>query len=209
MKKFITVVPYQVIGQLRSYVYQAVGNSRLQMEDKVSFPILTAVNGYLQPGEPAKVLALTPETEDGQRNLEQLEEQLDGLCARQGLEKPQVVRIPLTEGDQVSAHVDAFQALIDQVEDDDELFACETYGTKPLSPAVMMAVQDAYRGKRNTSFTCIVYGGGDRSQGRDPECWVGYVYDETALVQLDEIVRTLADRKVSDPRAVIRRILDL
>lgn len=72
-----------------------------------------------------------------------------------------------------------------------------------------MAVQYAYRVKRNTSITCIVYGGVDRSQGRDPECWVGYVYDETALVQLDEIVRTLADRKVSDPRAVIRRILDL
>ena len=209
MKKFITVVPFQVSGQLRSYAYQAVGNSRLQMEDKVSFPILTAVNGYLQPGETAKVLALTPETEDGRRNLEQLEEQLDGLCVRRGLKKPQVVRIPLTEGDQVSAHVDAFQALIDQVEDNDELFACETYGTKPLSQAVMMAVQYAYRVKRNTSISCIVYGSIDRSRGRDPESWVGYVYDETALVQLDEIVRILAARKVPNPQEVIRKILNL
>ena len=95
------------------------------------------------------------------------------------------------------------------MEDDDELFACMTYGTKPLSQAIMMAVQYAYRIKNNTSISCIVYGSIDRSQSRNPEEWIGYVYDETALVQLDEVVRILAARKVSNPQEIIRQILTL
>ena len=65
MKKFITVIPLQVAGQLRAYRYRAVGNTRLDMEEETSFPILTAVNGYLEPGENARLIALTAPTQDG------------------------------------------------------------------------------------------------------------------------------------------------
>ena len=208
MKKFITVVPFQIKGQLGSYLYRAVGNSRLQMEEKTSFPILTAVSGYLRPGEDARVIALAADTEDGRRNLEQLRIQLADLCRRRGLVEPEVTEVALAGGDEVSAHVETFQRLIDQVEDDDELFACLTYGTKPLSQAVMMAVQYAYRVKKNASISCIVYGSVDRSRSGDPAAWTAAVYDETALVQLDEIVRLLAARGVENPRESIRRILD-
>ena len=209
MKKFITVIPLQVRGQLASYRYRAVGNRRLEMEEATSFPILTAVCGYLQPGEQAQVIALTAGTEDGERNLAQLREQLEDLCRRRGLTAPQIVRIPLGAGDEVAVHVETFQRLIDAVADDDELFACLTYGTKPLSQVVMMAVQYAYRVKRNASIACIVYGSVDRSQSRNPEDWTGAVYDETALVQLDEIVRLLAERGAANPRETIRQILAL
>ena len=86
--------------------------------------------------------------------------------------------------------------------------SCITFGTKPLSMAVRMAVQYAYRVKRNTSISCIVYGQIDRPS-RDPSTWRAYVYDETALVRLDEIVRVLADRGVADPGAVISSVLAL
>ena len=209
MKKFITVIPFQVKGQLGSYLYRAVGNRRLQMEEKTSFPILTAVNGYLQPGEQSKVIALVAKTADGERNLRVLRDQMRKLCAQKGYVEPEIVEVELKEGDEVATHVETFQKLIDQVEDDDELFACVTYGTKPLSQAVLMAVQYAYRIKRNTSISCIVYGSIDRSQSSDPAEWTGAVYDETALIQLDEIVRLLAERGVANPRESIRQILAL
>lgn len=209
MKKFITVVPLQVKGQLRSYRYHAVGNGRLQMEEETSFPILTAVSGYLSPGEASQMIALMPDSEDGQRNLDVLREELQALCAKRGYEVPELVVVPLKGGDDVAAHVDTFQKLIDRVEDHDELFACITYGTKPLSQAVLMAVQYAYRVKHNASITCIVYGSIDRTRGDAPETWTGFVYDETALIQLDEIARMLAERGVMNPQATIRRILSL
>ena len=48
-----------------------------------------------------------------------------------------------------------------------------------------------------------------RFSARDRSTWTGRVYDMTALVQLDEIVRMLADRGVEDPKAVIDSVLAL
>lgn len=108
----------------------------------------------------------------------------------------------------VATHTATFQKLISYAQEDDELFACITFGTKPLSIAVRMAVQYAYRVKKNTSISCIVYGQIDRP-GSDRSTWCAYVYDETALVQLDEVVRMLADRNVQDPKGTIDAILNL
>ena len=69
MKKFITVIPLQVQGQLRQYHYQAVGNRKLQMDRTTSFPILTAVNGYVEQGETFRLLAIVAESEDGRSGV--------------------------------------------------------------------------------------------------------------------------------------------
>lgn len=207
MKKFITAIPLQIQGQLDAYLYEAVGNARLQMEKPVSFPILTAVNGYVQPGEEFRVIALTPDSEDGRRNLEALDQQLAALCESRALPLTQAEAVMLEHDEKVASHVAAFQKLIDMVQDDDELFACVTYGTKPLSQVIMMAVQYAYRVKNNASISCILYGQIDRSRSRNKADWRGYVYDETALVQLDEIVRKLAECRVPNPKEVLDRIL--
>ena len=208
MKKFITVVPLQVSGQLERYHYEAVGNSRLVMEEAVSFPILTAVNGYVEPNEPSKVIAVVTDTESGQANLSVLSEELKALSQRKGIICPtlETLAIPLSEA--VSAHAETFRKLIRYLDDDDELFGCLTFGTKPLSEAVRMAIQYAYRVKKNASISCIVYGeivrtGADRSQ------WFGRVHDETALLRLDEIVRLLADQGVDHPDDVLDGLLAL
>lgn len=80
MKKFITVIPLQVQGQLRQYYYQAVGNRRLQMDRTTSFPILTAVNGYVEQGETFRLLAIVADSEDGRRNCAALQNELEELC---------------------------------------------------------------------------------------------------------------------------------
>ncbi len=209
MKKFITVIPLQKEGHLKRSIYQARGNSRLQMNIAVSFPILTALHGYLEPDEQSKMIVLGQDTEDSRYNFGILQEQLAEVCASRNLEIPELEWITIGMEDTVSTHVDTFQKLIDCVDDDDELFACITFGTKPVSQAVLMAVQYAYRVKRNPSISCIVYGGVDRSKSQDSSHWTAAVYDETALVQLDEIVRLLADRGVANPRETIRQILAL
>ena len=72
-----------------------------------------------------------------------------------------------------------------------------------------MAVQYGYRIKHNTSIGCIVYGEIAR-RNPDSNTWsTAKVYDVTALTQMDEIVRVLADRKVADPKSVIEHILNL
>ncbi len=209
MKKFITVIPLQVQGQLRRYHYQAVDNSRLQMDGPTSFPILTAVNGYVQPGEEFRLLAIAADSEDGRRNCAVLRDELERLCRTKGCPCPQIETIPAPADEGVAAQIAAFQRLIACVEDDDELFVCVTYGTKLLSQVTLMAVQYAYQAKKNTSISCVVYGQIDRSGGQEPERWTARIYDETALLQLGEIVRVLVQRGTADPRAAVDEILSL
>ncbi len=209
MKKFITVIPLQVQGQLRRYHYQAVDNSRLQMDGPTSFPILTAVNGYVQPGEEFRLLAIAADSEDGRRNCAVLRDELERLCRTKGCPCPQIETIPAPADEGVAAQIAAFQRLIACVEDDDELFVCVTYGTKLLSQVTLMAVQYAYQAKKNTSISCVVYGQIDRSGGQEPERWTARIYDETALLQLGEIVRVLVQRGTADPRAALDEILSL
>ena len=209
MKKFITVIPLQVQGQLRRYHYQAVDNSRLQMDGPTSFPILTAVNGYVQPGEEFRLLAIAADSEDGRRNCAVLRDELERLCRTKGCPCPQIETIPAPADEGVAAQIAAFQRLIACVEDDDELFVCVTYGTKLLSQVTLMAVQYAYQAKKNTSISCVVYGQIDRSGGQEPERWTARIYDETALLQLGEIVRVLVQRGTADPRAAVDDILSL
>lgn len=209
MKKFFTAVPLQYKSdELDIIAYQAVGNTRLQLDGPVSFPILAAAGGYVQPGEEFRLIAVMADGESTRRNRDRLAEQLEELCRRKGLRCPGGVETILIGGSQtVSTHVETFQKLLDYVDDDDELFSCMTFGTKPLSQAMMLAVQYAYRVKRNASISCIVYGEVDRSK---PKPWdTGFVYDMTALIQLDEIVHILAEHKVSHPKEMLDRILSL
>lgn len=207
MKKFFATVPMQKEGQLKRLVYAAQENSRLGMDEATRFPIIPAINGYVAPGEPFRIVAVVQDNEDAKRNYGYLQEELHALCERNGLAYPErgveCVAGPVDQC--VSSNVDVFQALIDLVEDDDELFACVTYGTKPMSMALLTAVRYAYRLKRNTTVSCVVYGEVDRSGGD----WTAKIYDETALVQLDEITRMLAERGVAHPKESIEAILSL
>ena len=210
MKKFYTSIPLTVRKDLTEYLYEPVGNERLRLEVPTKYPILTAVNGFVEPGEGFRVIAVAPKTEDGALNLRTFRDELKALCDRRGLLFPEHIETVETPKDvSVTSQIALFQRLIEFAEDGDELFACITYGTKPLSNALLMAVQYAYRLKKNTSISCIVYGEIDRSVSRDPQAWKAYVYDETALIKLDEITRILAERGVARPKEVINGLLSL
>lgn len=208
MKKFITATPLQAASdELGTLTYYAVGNSKLQLDKPISFPILAAVNGYVKPGEDFRLITVMTETPANVHNRDRLIQQLKSLCQDRGLKCPEVETVVIGEGQKVSTHVETFRKLLDYVDDSDELFCCMTFGTKPLSQAMMLAVQYAYRIKRNASISCIVYGEIDHSK---PKPWKdGCIYDMTALIQMDEIVHMLAERGVSDPKAALDAMLSL
>lgn len=210
MKKFYSIISMQpgLDQETSAYLYQAVGNTKLQLDHKTRFPIITALEGYTQPGEEVAVIAVVSDMELGRRNLELFRREVEEVCRKKQLSCAGVQVVTVPTDDRVATHVATFQKLLDFAADGDELFSCMTYGTKPMSTALMMAVQYAYRVKENTTISCIVYGQIFRP-GDDRSNWTASVYDMTALVQLDEIVRVLADRGVENPKAVIDSILAL
>ncbi len=202
MKKFFTVVPLQ--QRLNKYYYEPVDNTRLDFGEKTAFPILTAINGYVRDGEKFTVIAPTVKNEAGARNSQALREELESLAAKKGCEF--TLELPeYEESSGIGAMTDIFRRLIEFTEDGDEMFSCMTYGSKPISLAIQMAIQYAYRVRKNVTIDCIVYG--EIRRGGEPDR--AYVYDETALVKLDEVVHALAERRVENPAAVIDAILGL
>ena len=207
MKKFVTAIPLQAQGKLERKHYKAVGNPRLDMEETVSFPILTAFQGYVNPGEHSQIIAIRTDSENARRNFSILEQETAELCRKRGIPYPDIVVIDVPEDETVTTHVATFRQLIDRFSDGDELFGCLTYGTKPLSEVVRMSIQYAYRVKKNASICCVVYGQIIRdstSEAKD-----SLVHDETALLRLDEIVRLLADQGVENPSGVLDALLAL
>lgn len=210
MKKFFTNVPIQLPGRLDHAVYTAVGNERLSMREETSFPILCAVNGYVEKGEEFRLIAVESNGGGGSHNLGLLREELGALCERNGVVCADVETIPAPKSERVVSQIDTIQKIIDKTEDGDELFACVTYGTKLMSIALLGGVRYAYRLRKNMTVPCVVYGGVDRSAGDErKELWKHCVYDETALVQVDELVRLLVGSGVRNPLAALEAMLSL
>ncbi len=208
MKRFFTSVPLQVGNGLKAVLYQAVDNLRLQTDFETSFPIITAVNGYVSPEEPFSVVSVLPVSDVGRENYKRLYQELDQLCRRKGLKAPEMTVVEYDEDMRVGAMAELFLRLSEQVKDDDELFSCVTFGTKPVSTAMLLAVQYGYQVRKNVTIDGIVYGEIKRPS-QDPASWTASVYDETALLQLEETARLLAQSGVRDPSAPIRSILNL
>lgn len=207
MKKFLTILPLQTPERMH---YTAMDNPVLQMDEAVQFPILTAMSGYAEAGETIRVIALLTDNDKCRENLTAFSEAVAQLCERKGIFCPGGVEaIYIPEDDSVSTHVETFQKLIGYVEDDDDLYACMTYGTKPTSNVLLLAVQYAYRVKRNASIACILYGQVSRPASQNVATWTGKVYDMTALVQLDEMVHLLAAAHDPDPGKTIKAFLSL
>ena len=85
MKKFFTNVPLQGENQLKSVVYQPVGNERFTMEEETCFPIMYAIDGYVQTNEEFRVIGVVPQNADGERNLKTLQKEINTICERKGI----------------------------------------------------------------------------------------------------------------------------
>lgn len=206
MKKFFTIVPMQPKDDLKEYVYEAAGNKKLQMETQTRFPIMAVINGYAE-NEEIRLIAIVMDTPDCYNNFVLLQNEVDEFCKQKGVKcSIGIEKIIIPIDGMVATHMETFQKLINVVDDEDELFACTTYGTKPVSMVITMAIQYAYRIKENASISCIVYGQVNRNNGIVESA---KIYDITALVQMDEIVRLLADQGVENPQKTIYRILSI
>lgn len=202
MKKFLTVTPQQPEGQLKSVVYETRDNDLLSYDHETRFPTIPLMNGYVEDGEMVKVITVTYDSAACRRNLELFKEELDALVRRNEFTY-EIESIEMPFDDNVSAMVGIFKEPLDCIEDDGILHACTTFGSKPTPIALMMAMRHAYRIRRNASIECVAYGQCDWSSSPPSS----RIYDVTALTDLDELARVLADQQVADPVSVIKHVI--
>ena len=201
MKKFITFIPRQDPQNLLSGQYAAMDNPKLDYH-ATCFPILPVMNGYTEPGEEVQLIALDERYDNSGFNLPRLEEETAMLEAEKNI-RVKVTAITVPFDDSMEAHLNVFQKLIEEIEDGDDLYACITYGSKPSPVVILLALQYAAKIKSRTSVSCIVYGQMNHHTRE------GRIFDLTAMMQMNELLDTLARARVKNVEEVLRRILDL
>ena len=213
MKKFITTSPLQ--ETLSCVEYVAVDNEALDLGRETCFPVIPLLNAYVEEGEKIKLIVLCHKSHIDRQGIERdpsgenfklLKEEVEALKKEKGFDC-EIIKIDMEYDECINEHLKNFEHLIEQIEDEDELYACMSYGTKAVPIIEMMALNYAHRAKFNTHIACIVYGA--TVFDKEAKITDAKIYDMTPLFYMDEIVRKVADMDVEDPLGTIQQILEL
>ena len=206
MKKFFTSIPLQVGNGLGKYKYNAEDNSLLQADFKTSFPITTAINGYVGDGEAFQVIVI--DSDSPAENLDAFRNEIKEICTLKGSPEAELIVVKCDTGEGMKGQAALLKELIKNIDENDELFCCITYGVKPQTVALLTAIQCGYQIRKNTTIDCVVYGEIKRPSN-DASTWTAHVYDMTAIIKMTDVVRMLSAFGTADPDAVIEKLFDL
>lgn len=201
MKKFIMMCPLQPEGKLAKSVYVPQNNDKLEYGE-TRFPIIPVINGYAEEGEEVEIILIKSDNVNAELNEKYLREEVRELEERKEIKvKISIVNTPYNET--IDTQINLFMDLIDKLKDNDDIYVCATYGTKPTPIVEMMAVNYAYRVLENASIGSIVYGQCDHDTERME------IFDITSLFYMDEMVNNLAKLRIKNPADRIRKLMNI
>ncbi len=206
MKKFFTSVPYQKNGKLIKAIYRPVGNAKLVYEKAHSLPILNAVNNFTEKGEEIEVIFIIGENEDIKKNLGSVESFLDELVLEREL-KCRKKYIYYRDSDDITVMLELYGNLIRCCDDDDEIYSCITYGTKPVPIVQMMAMRYAFHVKKNVYIGMIVYGKAHGNKQNEDSEKIFDIYDMTSLFYIDDLSEKFSRMAVKDPEKILESLI--
>ena len=222
-KVFISTMPF--LGQrqladgtmkdmLETAEYKAIGNPKLNYPEKARFPIIPVINGYAEAVDNIRVIAvLTDGEESNAKNTrynyeKHFEPEIKAICAAKNLSfnSSEIEKIHTLDSEDMDTQLKLFSDIAGKINPGEEIYACITYGTKPMPIILTLALNYAYKLKKDVSVGCTVY-------GRYPHLGNGqgtsYIYDTTPLFHMDSIISKLSEINAKDPAKAIRLMLGL
>jgi hypothetical protein len=203
MKKFICISNFQNPGFFQAPEYEPADNEKLRLGRGAHYPLINVINAYADENEEIELITVISDYDNAKANYETLVNEVDALAAEKNL-KVKKTRCDIPYGSSLDIQLEMFEKLIACMSDEDKLFCDITYGTKVMSQILTMAVNYGYRVNKDVTIGCIVYG---EVKFENKQITESKIYDITSLNYLDEIVRTMAEKKVKEPLDRIRAIL--
>ena len=219
-KTFISVISFQGKRRqedgtekdaLESVLYKPSGNAKLEYGE-TRFPIIPVINGYANDKDPIRVIAiLTDGDNSNAKNSKHnydvyFKREIEGIVKSKSLLLSEIEIIHTLDSEDIDTQLKLFSDIADTIKSEEDVYACITYGTKPMPIVLSMALNYAYKLKKDVSVVCTVYGRfSHKVDGKN----VGYIYDTTSLFYMDSIVNKLAEIKAKDPAKAIKLMLGL
>lgn len=209
MKKFIFTIPRQNPQYLTSDIYKSADNKKLENDISTSFPIIPVINAYCDAGEKIEIIVLgatqkhdeTKLYSNCEENLEKFRAEIKMICdAKQIDTKLSIITIPFNET--TETHLNTYYKIIEAINDNDEVFADITYGSKPIPIVELIAMNYCVKNKHNVLLECLCYGEVDH------ETKERHIFDVTSLFYLNEISDLLSQTKISEPLRIIKGLIE-
>ena len=185
MKLIITTVPMKKdISRLH---YPVVGNSVIEYNKKVFFPVNAVLAKTMQKGERGKILFLSTsggEENYSKDNIKKFKDEL--VKINSGIEADlswETIDIPFNPQNEVFERL--ISGIISKVEKGCQIIADITYGIKPLPMILFCALQFAEK-FCNAAISNIVYGKAEFNRQNKPEN--PGLYDIASLFYLNKLI---------------------
>ena len=207
MKHFITAISLQA-RELSKVIYSNIENAEyLDNNQAFTHPILVPLKN-LAKGEKIRVTAIVTDNEACHRNFDTFSKELESLSAEMGFEYGAIETIDIPYAESSSKHLYCFERIIDSIGENDEIAADLTYGNKPTSIAIQLALTFSYLFGKNTVVKVLTYGELDFStKPVEGEPRRGFIYDVSALFYMNSIMAEMTSAKPQDPLGFIKMLL--
>lgn len=205
-KKFIFASPLQPEAALRIVNYRSIESSLLKNDLFTRFPIIVAINAYVEENDEIEIITILTEYENAKRNYEFFKQEIEELKTKRNF-KYKITEISTPYDETIKIHLQIYSGLISLINDNEIIYACITYGTNPTPIVEIMALNYAYKLRKNTDIGCIVYGRLDHSSSEEPK--PSYIHDVSPLFFMDAISNTMSQLKLDDPAEKIKALLEI
>lgn len=202
VRTFVTAIPLQGKKGLEKGIYMPDG-FELSENIETSFPIIPIIKEYMRNVEDVKIIALRTENNDVKDNYNVFLKELEELNISEG----QVVSVSVEENQNKAIGFATLMRIIDEIPEDSLVYGDITFGTKPMSAVILYAMSFIEKLK-DTEVTGIYYGELPRDDGN--AIWErAKIYDLTAFKYLSDMIEQLNGLEVSEPRTVLKTLIDM
>lgn len=200
--KNIYITSMSMHGKLTEMKYEPQDGINFDGEMETAFPIIPLMKKTMDPEVENKVIVVIMKSADSERNLEVFKEKLQEI----NVDPKCVICVELEEDSRYATGVNMFMQLAREIEDDSDVYACLTYGTKIMTMVMTYVLSSIRYLKTNTMVKSVCYGQIDWENG---EAKRARVWEVIGIMRMNELVRTLAEAPIADPMDALETLLEI
>ena len=211
MKKIAIIdIPMLPENKFNPFVYNVVGNSTIESGVEVRFPINSVFPKVLKKDDELKIILLGKKVDSGntENNIKLFKEEIEEInkTIEAHIEIVEIIE-DYTEVKEI--HQRTFNAVLDEVEKDAELYVDITYGPKS-TPILIFALISFMEKYYNTDLKNIIYGNTEfKDLGKGyPEATNPRIFELTSLYFLNSIISFMnEDFSIDEARKTLDNLL--
>ena len=193
-------------SNLKPMLYRGTGNTNSKYDQPIIYPINAILADTISKEDEIKVVLLRTEnvTENNQKNSDLFIQELNSINSKIGAKITYDI-LDSEFKETKNNHELRLKQMIDEIEDNSQLFADITYGPKPL-PMVLMCVLSFAEKFLNCDVKSVVYGKVNFTGENisNPE-----LYDVTSLYYLNNLVGTMEASSCSEAKKSLKAFFDI